>query len=212
MVENLIKVFAESYELDQAEKQQLSEIVYTNYMKYGVFPQKGSTFTKEEKASVDDWKAEISRRFGCLAFRKIYRDCECRISHDCHQGNNIRRKIPEAVNKICDLLNVFSCPYSSEYQMFSEQEEFENPESIGVGKDITAMLKEKEIMILEGNHTDSTFVRFMFNLIRSTAVRKMNDKNEEIIMVTDIDDKVEIASSMTGTMSDHELRQKIKVR
>lgn len=203
-VENIIKVFSESYCLDTAEKQAFSKILYTHYMSQGVFPQKGSVFTEEEKKPFADWDEELSRRSGLVTFLKIYKDCHGVIERSQEKWNTVN--VPDAVCKLHDLLSCFSRPYSTEYLLYSAQNDFSNPNAEGIGKDIAELLEEKEIIVLEGDHTDSPFVQFIYRLIQSIYEKKLCKVDKETILVSDIQGQTEIISSLSQNMSDKELR------
>ena len=202
-VENIIKVFSESYSLDTAEKQAFSKILYTHYMSQGVFPQKGSVFTEEEKKTFTDWDEEISRRSGMVTFLKIYKDCHGAVERSQAKWNIIN--VPDAVFKLHDLLSCFSRPYSTEYLLYSAQKEFADPNAEGTGKDIAELLEEKEVIVLEGDHTDSPFVQFIYRLISSVYEKKLCKVDKETILVSDIQGQTKIISSLSENMSDKEL-------
>lgn len=200
-VENIIKVFSESYSLDTAEKQAFSKILYTHYMSQGVFPQKGSVFTEEEKSPFADWNGELSRRSGLVTFLKIYKDCHGTVERSQWKIANA----PDAVFKIRDLLSCFSRPYSTEYLLYSAQKEFADPNAEGTGKDVAELLTEKEVIVLEGDHTDSPFVQFIYRLICSVYEKKLCKVDKETILVSDIQGQTKIISSLSKNMSDKEL-------
>lgn len=200
-VENIIKVFSESYSLDTAEKQAFSKILYTHYMSQGVFPQKGSVFTEEEKSPFADWNGELSRRSGLVTFLKIYKDCHGTVERSQWKIANA----PDAVFKIRDLLSCFSRPYSTEYLLYSAQKEFADPNAEGTGKDVAELLTEKEVIVLEGDHTDSPFVQFIYRFICSVYEKKLCKVDKETILVSDIQGQTKIISSLSENMSDKEL-------
>lgn len=202
-VENIIKVFSESYSLNTAEKQTFSKILYTHYMSQGVFPQKGSMFTEEEKKQFADWDEELSRRSGLVTFLKIYKDCHGVIERSQEKWNTVN--VPEAAFKLHDLLSCFSRPYSTEYLLYSAQNDFSNPNAEGIGKDIAGLLEEKEVIVLEGNHTDLPFVQFIYRLIPSIYEKKLCKTDKETILVSDLHGQTEIISNVSGNMSDKEL-------
>jgi transcriptional regulator with XRE-family HTH domain len=202
-VENIIKVFSESYSLNTAEKQTFSKILYTHYMSQGVFPQKGSMFTEEEKKQFADWDEELSRRSGLVTFLKIYKDCHGVLERSQEKWNTVN--VPEAAFKLHDLLSCFSRPYSTEYLLYSAQKDFSDPNAEGVGKDIAELLEEKEVIVLEGCHTDSPFVQFICGFIQSVYKKNLCKTDKETILVSDIHGQTEIISNVSGNMSDKEL-------
>lgn len=200
-VENIIKVFSESYSLDTAEKQTFSKVLYTHYMSQGVFPQKGSVFTEEEKKTFTDWDEELSRRSGLVTFLKIYKDCHGAVERSQWKIANA----PDAVFKLRDLLSCFSRPYSTEYLLYSAQKEFADPNAEGTGKDVAELLTEKEVIVLEGDHTDSPFVQFICNFIQSVYKKNLCRTEKETILISDIQGQTEIISNLSGNMSNKEL-------
>lgn len=202
-VENIIKVFSESYSLNTAEKQEFSKILYTHYMIHGVFPQKGSVFTEEEKRQFADWDAELSKRSGLVTFLKVYRNCRYTIERPLSKRNDTN--VQNTVFKLHDLLSCFSRPYSTEYLLYSAQKDFSDSDEEGIGKDIAELLEEKEVIVLEGDHTDSPFVQFIYRLIQSIYEKKLCKADKETILVSDIQGQTEIISSLSQNMSDKEL-------
>lgn len=211
-VENLVKVFSDCYKLDQIEKQVFSELLYNNYTRYKVFPPKGISFTAKEKESVEDWKAEISERSAYNTFVKIWKDCQYRIENEQHYTNNSFGSSKEALCKIRDLLNSIVRPYSCEYQMFSCQKEFANPNSIGIGEDCASLLDRKEITVLESGNTDSQFVYFIQNFILSVFQKGFYHDDKKLILVSDIDGKVEVTTSSLDKISDKKLERMLETK
>lgn len=199
--ENIIKVFSESYCLDTAEKQTFSKVLYTHYMSQGVFPQKGSVFTEEEKRPFADWDGELARRSGLVTFLKIYNDCRGAAERSQWKIANV----PDAVFKLRDLLSCFSRPYSTEYLLYSAQKEFADPNAEGTGKDVAELLAEREVIVLEGDHTDSPFVQFICRFIQSVYKKNLCKTEKETILVSDVHGQTEIISNLSGNMSDREL-------
>lgn len=200
-VENIIKVFSEGYCLDTAEKQTFSKILYTHYMSQGVFPQKSSMFTEEEKRQFVDWDEELSRRSGLVTFLKIYNDCRSAAERAQWKIANAS----DAVFKLQDLLSCFSRPYATEYLLYSAQKEFADPNAEGVGKDIAELLEEKEVIVLEGDHTDSPFVQFICRFIQSVYKKNLCKTEKETILISNVQGRTEIISSLHENMSDKEL-------
>ena len=201
-VENIIKVFSESYSLNTAEKQEFSKILYTHYMIHDVFPQKGSIFTEEEKRQFADWDAELSKRSGLVTFLKLYRNCHYTIERPLSKCN---ANVQNAVFKLHDLLSCFSRPYSTEYLLYSAQKDFSDSDEEGIGKDIAELLEEKEVIVLEGDHTDSPFVQFIYRFIQSICEKKLCKTDKETILISDIQGRTKIISSLSENMSDKEL-------
>lgn len=59
--------------------------------------------------------------------------------------------------------------------------------------------------MLEGDHTDSPFVQFIYRLICSVYEKKLCKVDKETILVSDIQGQTKIISSLYENMSDKEL-------
>ena len=144
---------------------------------------------------------ELSRRSGQVTFLKIYNDC---------RGSTERSqwKIATASDvafKLRDLSSCFSRPYSTEHLLYSAQKDFSDSDEEGIGKDIAELLEEKEVIVLEGDHTDSPFVQFIYRLITSIYEKKLCKTDKETILISDIQGQTKIISSLSENMSDKEL-------
>ena len=76
-IKTIASTFSEIYGLSMEEKMSFFDILYQNYTKAGVLPEKGDTFLDEEVGLCEDWKLELSNRSKGVSFHHI---ANCSIS------------------------------------------------------------------------------------------------------------------------------------
>lgn len=198
-IKTIASTFSEIYGLSMEEKMSFFDILYQNYTKAGVLPEKGDTFLDEKVGLCEDWKLELSNRSKGVSFH-----------HIANSNTSWSDSMQEDYKKIGKLLSCMNLPYTAEYRLYSKEDDFCNPNSSCLGKSMDSLFSEKEIVILEAGCTDSLFIQFVCQLIQAMVQKKLYNSSKEIIFVEDTGSDVKIISSLTGNMTDIDLEKLLK--
>lgn len=148
----------------------LADTFYRLYEQAGVFGKKAdadqsdpSKWLKDD--GVWDWKHEISYRSGKVTLHKVYKDMDAlkESAASGRAGNDTK----DAFARLCERLSCFARPYAIEYRLFSAEDKFEDPNSIGLGQGIDELIGADDVTVFESFGLESTFANFIFGVITS---------------------------------------------
>lgn len=143
--DGIIENFCRSYQLGEKVKPILRDAIYKAYEEAGCFG--------------PDWKETASERSKGVSFPGIYLSIKAKM--EMLKGMKATASIIEAYERLLDRLDMFSKPYTVEYQLFGQGGD--------VGLSIDQILGEDDIVVLESYGLDPTFKFFVFGAI-TTAI------------------------------------------
>ena len=164
-IDGIINIYCRAYGLLERGKQMLSDTFYKLYDATGIFNEKESI--PFGGPNTDSWKKEVSRRSGTVTFHKIYKDME-QLKNSLN-GPNKRagNDTLDAYSRLLERLSCFNRPYSIEYRLFSAENDFNDPNSIGTGMGVDELIGEDDVTVFESFGLESTFANFIFGIITS---------------------------------------------
>ena len=203
-IKSLANIYCQAYGLLTKDREMLSDTFYKLYDATGIFNEKESI--PFGGPNTDSWKKEVSRRSGTVTFHKIYKDME-QLKNSLN-GPNKRagNDTLDAYSRLLERLSCFNRPYSIEYRLFSAENDFNDPNSIGTGMGVDELICEDDITVFESFGLESTFANFIFGIITSGFYKVakgfekgyLNPSQYETVLVIEEADKV-LGNDTAGT-------------
>lgn len=209
-VDGIINIYCRAYGLLERGKQMLSDTFYRLYEQAGVFGNKadhdqGDPATWHKNDGVWTWADELSYRSGKVTFHKIYKDMDSLKSSaaDARAGNDTK----DAFARLCERLSCFARPYAIEYRLFSAENDFDDPNSFGLGQGIDELIGADDVTVFESFGLESTFANFIFGVITSGFYKVaksieggyLNPNQYETVLVIEEANKVLTGNDAAGS-------------
>lgn len=164
-IDGIINIYCRAYGLLERGKQMLSDVFYSLYSEQGIFDEnEAKKFGGPES---DDWKKEVSRRSGSVTFHKVYKQMASKKDSYNGKDNRAGSDTMDAYSRLCERLSCFSRPYSIEYRLFSAEDKFDDPNSVGTGCGVDELIGDDDVTVFESFGLESTFANFIFGIITS---------------------------------------------
>lgn len=204
-IDGLINIYCRAYGLLERGKQMLSDVFYDLYKDAGIFEE--SEARKFGGADSMDWKKEVSRRSGSVTFHKVYKKMDQKRIELTAGGKKAGNDTIDAYARLLERLSCFNRPFSIEYRLFSAENDFDNPNSIGLGMGVDELIGDDDITVFESFGLESTFANFIFGIITSGfyKVAKSYEKGflhpsqYETVLVIEEANKVLTGNDTAGT-------------
>lgn len=143
-IDMLVSVWCRAYGVLERGKRTLADVLYGLYEQAGCF-------------DADPGNGEIGRKSESVTMHKAYKTLETlRI---------LRGSREDGFSAILERLSCFSRPYSSEYRLFSAETDFCDPNAVGTGSGIDALMRKRRTLVLETVGMEETFRRFVAGFI-----------------------------------------------
>ena len=205
-IDGILNIYCRAYGLLERGKQMLGETFYKLYEDAGVF-RDDSQNPETWGENVQSWDEEVSRRSGVVTFHKIYKHMEARQSEITSGGKSSGNDTKDAYSRLLERLSCFSRPYSIEYRLFSEEDSYEDINSVGIGQGVDELIGEDEVTVFESHGLESTFANFIFGIITSGFYKVakgyergyLHPSQYETVLVIEEANKVLTGSDVAGT-------------
>ncbi len=204
-IDGIINIYCRSYGLLERGKQMMSDVFYELYKETGIFDEKEAD--KYGGADSEEWKREISERSGSVTFHKIYKRMEAKQQELTSGGKRAGNDTLDAYARLLERLSCFSRQYSIEYRLFSQEDNFNDPNSKGLGMGIDELIGDDDITVFESFGLESTFANFIFGIITSGFYKVaksyekgfLNPEQYETVLVIEEANKVLTGNDTAGT-------------
>lgn len=143
--DGIIENFQRAYQLGEKVKPILRDAIYKAYDDAGVF--------------CEAWRERAHDLSKDVSFSAIFRRIKTKMEE--LKANRATPSILEAYERLLDRLDMFSKPYTVEYQMFGQG----GPDAMSIDQ----ILGEDDVIVLESYGLDNTFKSFVFGTI-TTAI------------------------------------------
>ena len=152
-IDGVVNIYCRSYGFLERGKQMISEVVFDEYDKVGVFGTKDPATGKRQ--SVDP--ADIPKLSANVNFSSIYESFKKKHAALAAKGGSMGNDTKDAYARILERLSAFGREYSKEYKLYGTSE--------GLG--IDELIGNDDVTVLESKGLESTFNNFIFGVIVS---------------------------------------------
>lgn len=207
-VDGIVNIYCRAYGLLERGKQMIADSFYDLYEKAGVFKHDDDRTHPETwhpQGPDWTWEKEISWRSGKVTFHKLYKKMNNMKEDSLSQraGNDTK----DAYARLTERLSCFAREYSIEYRLFSKEDKFDDPNSVGLGKGIDELIGADDVTVFESFGLESTFANFIFGVITSgfykvaKSIEKgyLNPSQYETVLVIEEANKVLTGSDVAGS-------------
>lgn len=167
-VDEIISTYCKENGLSEREKQIMSDVLYRLYERAQIFGRVADLdhmdpASWQKRDGTWTWANEVTFRSTDVTLHKVYKALEEIRTESIRR--NMDNETKSACERLCGRLACFSKPYSIEYRIFSQEDNFEDANSRGLGFSADEIQDNDGVTVFETYGLDPAMAGFVTSIL-----------------------------------------------